>query len=123
MGCCGLFNKNKKSKTGANGFAPRPVQQVVQGGKVGYQPTAAALQAQQQHTQQYGGGGNIQDAEYLKSLATNKAIAGSAADFAVRGMGPRGQKFEPYAQKGANLAAQQFTKQQYKGRQQDAAGY
>lgn len=52
--CCGLFSHkkkhNKKNKHGANthDFAPRPVQHVVQDGRMTYRPTA--------HQQQFGGG-------------------------------------------------------------------
>lgn len=84
MGCCGLFSKSSKKSAagGANGFAPRPVQQVVQGGQVGYAPTAAALDNQKKYNQefrkQYGGDPN--DPEFVRSLAANQALAGSAAD-------------------------------------------
>ncbi|EAQ92132.1 predicted protein [Chaetomium globosum CBS 148.51] len=120
---CGLFGKKKSKKTGGAGgagFAPRPVQQTVQGGKVGYQPTEAALANQKKYQEdfrkQYGGDPN--DPEFVRSLAANQALAGSAANFAVRKMGPQGQRLEPYAQRGANMAATQFTKQQFRDRQQ-----
>ncbi|KAH6844817.1 hypothetical protein B0I37DRAFT_378361 [Chaetomium sp. MPI-CAGE-AT-0009] len=121
MGCCGMFSKSKKSGAasgGGAGFAPRPVQQG------GYAPTAAALKNQQQYAQQHGGAGNIQDPAYLRSLAANQAVAGSAADFAVRTMGAKGQKLAPIADKGAGMAAEKFTKQQYnRQQQQQQAGY
>jgi hypothetical protein len=78
MGCCGMFSKSSKKTAagGANGFAPRPVQQT------GYAPTAAALDNQKKYNsefrKQYGGDPN--DPEFLKSLAANQALAGSATD-------------------------------------------
>ncbi|KAK4235097.1 hypothetical protein C8A03DRAFT_37083 [Achaetomium macrosporum] len=109
MGCCGLFKKHKKSKLDGQGFAVRPVQQTVQGGNVSYHPSS-----QQYH---YGGGAggagglHQQDPNHAARQAANRALAQNAAmgiNVATHG------KYSKYVGKGANLAADQFTKYQEK---------
>ncbi|KAK3305577.1 uncharacterized protein B0T15DRAFT_202581 [Chaetomium strumarium] len=106
MGCCGLFKKHKKNKVHDQGFAVRPVQQTVNGGNVSYHPSS------QQY--QYGGSGGryqYQDPNHAARLAANRALAQGAA------MGINGAthgKYSKYVGKGANMAADQFTKYQEK---------
>lgn len=83
MGCCGLF-KSKKSKKSKNsqvqtqGFAPRPVQPVVQNGKYSYQP---ATDPHQQFNPQKG-----------DRRAANRAMVGTA----VRSSSPLPHPFLVY---------------------------